>query len=88
MPNARTGPAPPLVAVSNRLPVERGRAGWRPTAGGLVSALRPALEARGGAWVGWDGGVSGLPRRVEGLEVELCPWSSFGEVATTKRCEG
>ena len=65
MPDAGTGPAPPLVAVSNRLPVERGRAGWRPTAGGLVSALRPALEARGGAWVGWDGGVSGLPRRVE-----------------------
>jgi trehalose 6-phosphate synthase len=65
--------APPLVAVSNRLPVERGRSGWRPTAGGLVSALRPALEARGGAWVGWDGGASGLPRRVEGLEVELCP---------------
>jgi trehalose 6-phosphate synthase len=73
VPDAGTGSAPPLVAVSNRLPVERGRAGWRPTAGGLVSALRPALEARGGAWVGWDGGVSGLPRRVEGLEVELCP---------------
>jgi trehalose 6-phosphate synthase len=73
VPDAGTGSAPPLVAVSNRLPVERGRAGWRPTAGGLVSALRPALEARGGAWVGWDGGVSGLPRRVEGLEVELGP---------------
>jgi len=71
--DAATVSAPPLVAVSNRLPVERGRAGWRPTAGGLVSALRPALEARGGAWVGWDGGASGLPRRVEGLEVELCP---------------
>jgi trehalose 6-phosphate synthase len=38
-----------------------------------VSALRPALEARGGAWIGWDGGASELPRRVEGLEVELCP---------------
>jgi trehalose 6-phosphate synthase len=38
-----------------------------------VSALRPALEARGGAWVGWDGGAAGLPRRVEGLQVELCP---------------
>jgi len=73
VPDAGTGSAPPLVAVSNRLPVERGRAGWRPSGGGLVSALRPALEARGGAWVGWDGGVSGLPRRVEGLKVELCP---------------
>ena len=73
MPDVGAVSAPPLVAVSNRLPVERGRAGWRPTAGGLVSALRPALEARAGAWVGWDGGVSGLPQRVEGLEVELCP---------------
>ena len=73
MPDAGTVSAPPLVAVSNRLPVERGPGGWRPTAGGLVSALRPALEAREGVWVGWDGGVSGLPRRVEGLEVELCP---------------
>jgi len=73
VPDMGTGSAPPLVAVSNRLPVERARAGWRPTAGGLVSALRPALEARRGAWVGWDGGVSGLPRRVEGLEVELGP---------------
>jgi len=54
VPDAGTGSAP-LVAVSNRLPVERARAGWRPAAGGLVSALRPALEARGGAWVGWDG---------------------------------
>ncbi len=73
MADAAAVSALPLVAVSNRLPVERGRSGWRPTAGGLVSALRPALEARGGAWVGWEGGVSGLPRRVEGLEVELCP---------------
>jgi trehalose 6-phosphate synthase len=63
----------PLVAVSNRLPIERERGGWRPAAGGLVSALRPALEARGGAWVGWDGGASELPRRVGGLAVELCP---------------
>jgi len=73
LPDAGTVSAPPLVAVSNRLPVERGPGGWRLTAGGLVSALRPALEARGGVWVGWDGGVSGLPRRVEGLEVELRP---------------
>ncbi len=38
-----------------------------------MSALRPALRAGGGAWVGWDGGSRDLPRRVEGLEVDLCP---------------
>jgi trehalose 6-phosphate synthase len=43
------------------------------SAGGLVSALRPALESREGAWVGWDGGADDIPRRVEGLDVELLP---------------
>jgi trehalose 6-phosphate synthase len=62
-----------VVAYANRLPVSRGRQGWRPSAGGLVSALRPALESRQGAWVGWDGGAGDLPRRVEGLDVELLP---------------
>jgi len=62
-----------LVAYANRLPVSRGRQGWRPSAGGLVSALRPALESRHGAWVGWDGGAGDLPRRVEGLDIELLP---------------
>jgi trehalose 6-phosphate synthase len=63
----------PLIAYANRLPVSRGRQGWRPSAGGLVSALRPALESRESAWVGWDGGAGDLPGRVEGLEVELLP---------------
>jgi trehalose 6-phosphate synthase len=63
------------VAYANRLPVSRGRQGWRPSAGGLVSALRPALESRHGAWVGWDGGAGNLPRRVEGLDIELLPVS-------------
>nr|MBA2626765.1 trehalose-6-phosphate synthase [Gemmatimonadales bacterium] len=62
-----------LVAYANRLPVSRGRHGWRASAGGLVSALRPALESRGGAWVGWDGGAGDVPRRVEGFDVELVP---------------
>ena len=29
--------------------------------GGLVAALRPALESRPGSWVGWDGGTSEVP---------------------------
>jgi trehalose-6-phosphate synthase len=43
------------------------------SAGGLVSALRPALESRHGAWVGWDGSAGEMPRRVARLDVELLP---------------
>jgi trehalose 6-phosphate synthase len=64
-----------LVAYANRLPVSKGRQGWRPSAGGLVAALRPALEQEHGAWVGWDGGAGDLPPRVEGLDIDLCPVS-------------
>jgi trehalose 6-phosphate synthase len=49
-----------LTVVSNRLPVSfRPRAGGgidlTPSDGGLVSALRPVLRERGGAWAGWTG---------------------------------
>ena len=75
-------PALPLVAYANRLPVQRIRGGWQASAGGLVAALRPALETRGSAWVGWDGGAEDLPRRVDGLDIELAPVSlSRREVA-------
>ncbi len=51
-----------LVVVSNRLPVAAVRSadgGWslRHGSGGLVTALAPVLEARGGVWVGWPGVV-------------------------------
>jgi trehalose 6-phosphate synthase/phosphatase len=50
------------VVVSNRLPfrAERRSSGFQLTRspGGLVSALEPALNDRGGIWVGWPG----LPR--------------------------
>jgi trehalose 6-phosphate synthase len=65
--------APRLIAYANRLPVQKVRGGWRASSGGLVSALRPALEGRGGMWVGWDGGAGDMPRRVDGLDVELAP---------------
>lgn len=32
--------------------------GWRPSPGGLVSSLQPALQKRGGVWVGWRGSPS------------------------------
>jgi trehalose 6-phosphate synthase len=64
---------PRLIAYANRLPVQKVRGGWRASSGGLVSALRPALEGSGGVWVGWDGGAGDMPRRVDGLDVELAP---------------
>jgi trehalose 6-phosphate synthase len=65
----------PVVAFANRLPVTGRRGALRPAAGGLATALRPALESRRSAWVGWDGGIENLPRRVEGLELDLVPVS-------------
>src|SRR5712692_4358510 len=48
-----------LVVVSNRLPfvAERGPEGIRFTrsSGGLVAALDPVLNSRGGVWIGWPG---------------------------------
>ncbi len=49
-----------IVVVANRLPVERtdhgdGGEEWRPSPGGLVSALTPVLERQGGTWIGWSG---------------------------------
>jgi trehalose 6-phosphate synthase len=63
----------PLLAFANRLPISHTRYGWRPSTGGLVTALKPALEAHGGAWVGWEGGGEGVPDHVDGLRVELRP---------------
>ena len=49
-----------LVVVSNRLPyalsrAEDGSFSVEPGSGGLVSALRPVLQNRGGRWIGWSG---------------------------------
>jgi trehalose 6-phosphate synthase len=46
--------------VSNRLPVDRvtahdGSPSWKPSPGGLVTALEPVMRANDGAWVGWTG---------------------------------
>ena len=50
---------PPLVVVSNRLPLtlQRGSGGleYRRSTGGLISALEPVLRSQGGTWVGWPG---------------------------------
>ncbi len=50
----------PLVILSNRLPVTVKRAHGElkvePSSGGLVAAMQPAMQSRGGTWVGWPGG--------------------------------
>jgi trehalose 6-phosphate synthase len=49
----------PLIIVANRLPISRARgkdgSGWKPSPGGLVSALTPIVKRARGAWVGWTG---------------------------------
>lgn len=49
------GPAPRLVVISNRLPSVAAPVGRKVNVGGLVSGLAPALEERGGVWLGWSG---------------------------------
>ncbi len=49
-----------FVVVASRLPVDRGERGdgepeWRPSPGGLVTALKPVMQAADGAWIGWQG---------------------------------
>ena len=48
-----------LVVVANRLPVKQsmslGDDEWRPSPGGLVSALTSTLQCRNGLWIGWPG---------------------------------
>ena len=56
-----------LVVVANRLPVDRvvgddGEVTWRPSPGGLVSALEPIMRRNNGAWIGWPGDASKRPR--------------------------
>ena len=61
-----------LVIVSNRLPVTAERTDdglvLHRSVGGLVSALDPALERRGGTWVGWPGISFSADERLPPLE--------------------
>jgi trehalose 6-phosphate synthase len=65
----------PVVAVANRLPVQHGNGGWQLSPGGLVTALRPVMTSRNGAWVGWDGGTKGIPPKLPDFSAELRPIS-------------
>jgi trehalose 6-phosphate synthase len=65
-----------FVVVACRLPVDRaespaGGAEWRPSPGGLVSALEPVMREADGVWVGWDGaaGDGAGPFEVAGMHL-------------------
>jgi trehalose 6-phosphate synthase len=58
-PRASSSSSHRLLAISNRLPElrtpEDPSDARKRSVGGLVSALEPALSARGGLWLGWSG---------------------------------
>src|SRR5271166_5605467 len=65
-----------FVVVASRLPVDRvegpdGQMSWRPSPGGLVTALEPVMRAAGGVWIGWSGdaGPAPGPFEAEGLHL-------------------
>ncbi len=66
-----------LVVASNRLPVvltPKPGKGWsvEPAAGGLVTAMEPAMRRGGGVWVGWSGAPAvGQPELQRALGSEL-----------------
>lgn len=67
-----------LVVVANRLPVDRqvnpdGSTTWKPSPGGLVSALEPVMQRNAGAWVGWTGSPGDAPEPFEARGIQLIP---------------
>ena len=86
MTETQAPPSAPLIVVSNRLPfeVKREPSGVRfaRASGGLVSALAPVLEARGGVWVGWtgieqiEGETPAVPPADGGLRYRTVPLSA------------
>jgi alpha,alpha-trehalose-phosphate synthase [UDP-forming] len=65
-----------FVVVASRLPVDRvdnpdGEPEWRPSPGGLVTALEPVMHAAQGVWIGWSGdtGPAPGPFRANGMDL-------------------
>jgi alpha,alpha-trehalose-phosphate synthase [UDP-forming] len=74
-----------LVVVSNRLPIAAVRSDdddWSllPGSGGLVTALAPVLEARGGLWVGWPGLVGEAACEIRSLLESFAERQGYGLV--------
>ncbi|MXG90361.1 trehalose-6-phosphate synthase [Nocardioides flavescens] len=73
-----------LVIVANRLPVDRveqpdGSFDWRPSPGGLVSAIEPVMRAGDGVWIGWPGGTEQDLEPFEADGLSLHPMSMTAE---------
>ncbi len=72
-----------FIVVANRLPVDRaqeddGKVTWRTSPGGLVTALEPVMQRKGGAWIGWHGAPDEQvePFAHEGYDIVPVPLSS------------
>jgi trehalose 6-phosphate synthase len=72
-----------FVVVSNRLPVDyepdaSGGAAWKPSPGGLVTALQPVMRAADGVWIGWAGkpGLDLEPLVADGMHLVPVPLSA------------
>ncbi len=83
-PTSAAPPDRPLVVVSNRLPfrAQREARGMTLTRspGGLVSALEPVLEQRGGVWIGWTGATREETDAAGGLTLPPSPRVSYRPV--------
>src|SRR5271169_1570352 len=70
-----------FVVIANRLPLHlsttRNDEGWRPSPGGLVSALSSVLRSRNGLWIGWAGTSADheVPRVFEGMRLKAVSMS-------------
>ena len=76
MKNAASAGQHDFVVVASRLPVDRvegpdGEASWRPSPGGLVTALEPVMREAGGVWVGWSGDAESAPGAFEANGLDL-----------------
>jgi trehalose 6-phosphate synthase len=76
-----------FVVVANRLPLDRvetpgGETEWRPSPGGLVTALEPVMKQADGAWIGWSGSAGEGPEPFDEAGMRLVAVSmSADEVA-------
>jgi alpha,alpha-trehalose-phosphate synthase [UDP-forming] len=67
-----------FVVVASRLPVDRfetpdGGTEWRPSPGGLVTALEPVMRDAHGAWIGWPGSAGPAPEPFDADDMHLVP---------------